>query len=244
MYRSPLATRAFLTLLLVATAVSASAQEGIYVQGSAFADIREYGSSSGGILDIDEFSRDGTGFGGSIRVGTWLHRRWPVEAGLDLTNRTTAEYRNPFILAIFPPTLAPRDLKATTSFASVTTMLGFHQGIDDGIRLGYRAGFSFLRATHRTEFPDFTIASPTSGLLGGIYSVLLPQFPIRFADSTDSDTNLTLTENIGALALGFEAAIEIGDTLAVVPELRAFAFSTSGRGVFLIRPGAGVRWNF
>ncbi len=235
---APIITRSALALIFFfGTAFSASAQEGIYVQGSAFADIREFGSSSGASRDLDDaFSLDATGVGGSIRVGTWLHRRWTIEAGLDLSTRTTNEFRDPYILALFPPRTAPLDLKASTSFASVTTMLGFHQRAGDGIRLGYRAGFSFMRATYQTDFPTFATATAT---LGREPFVILETLPIRF-----DSTRLTRTENNGALALGFEAAIEITDNLAVVPELRALAFSTAGQGTFLIRPGVGARWTF
>ena len=231
---------AILTLILIGTAASAQAQEGIYVQGSVFADIREFGSSSSTIVDLDDGSSlNATGAGGSIRVGTWLHRRWTIETGLDLSTRTTNEFRNPYILAIFPPRTAPLDLKASTSFASVTTMLGFHQRADS-VRLGYRAGFSFLRATYRTDFPDVVpLTSILTSLPSGLLTTLLPTVPSRLDSAT-----LTRTENNGALVLGFEAAIEIGDNLAVVPELRAFAFSTSGQGTFLIRPGVGARWTF
>lgn len=241
MYRCATCIRSVLTLVFFFSAViSASAQEGIYVQGSAFADIREFGSSSATIVGLDdESSLDAIGAGGSIRVGTWLHRRWTIEAGLDLTTRTTNDFRNPYILAIFPPGLAPLDLSASTSFASVTTMLGFHQRAD-AVRLGYRAGFSFMRATYRTEFPDLAVPLSTAGREPfALLSALLPTIPIRL-----DSTTLTRTENNGALALGFEAAIEIADNLSVVPELRALAFSTSGRGTFLIRPGVGARWTF
>jgi hypothetical protein len=242
MYRCATCIRSVLTLIFFFGAViSASAQEGIYVQGSAFADVREFGSSSSTIVGPDdESSLDAVGAGGSIRVGTWLHRRWTIEAGLDLTTRTTNDFRNPYILAIFPPGLAPLDLSASTSFASVTTMLGFHQRAD-WVRFGYRAGFSFMRATYRTEFPDFAV--PLSNAARepfALLSTLLPTLPTSRLDNT----TLTRTENNGALALGFEAAIELADNLEVVPELRAFAFSSSGQGTFLIRPGVGARWTF
>ena len=59
-------------------------------------------------------------------------------------------------------------------------------------------------------------------------------------------TTLTQRHNAGALILGFDAAIDVTSRLALVPEIRALAFSTpgAGGGVFLIRPGIGVRWNF
>jgi hypothetical protein len=45
--------------------------------------------------------------------------------------------------------------------------------------------------------------------------------------------------------LGFETAIAFGERVALVPEVRALAFSTNNvGGVFLIRPGVGVRWRF
>src|SRR6185503_467049 len=106
---------------------NASAQEGVYVQGTVFADVRQFGTA-GTIQSIsDDFSLDATGIGGSVRVGTWLDRRWTLEAGFDMGNRTTLEFENPYILAIFPPGTRPRDLSTSTSFTSVTTMVGFHQ---------------------------------------------------------------------------------------------------------------------
>ncbi|RPI56370.1 MAG: hypothetical protein EHM55_05290 [Acidobacteria bacterium] len=238
MNSAALITRSALALIfLFATVMSASAQEGVYVQASAFADIRQFGSSGGAAIDLDdEFSLDATGVGGSIRVGTWLHRRWTIEAGLDLSNRTTVTFGNPFILALFPPGRQPFDLQASSSFTSVTTTIGFHQRAGDDVRLGYRAGFSFVRATYRTELLDGvrTDAIFTTSLVPN-----LPLLPIRL-----EDLELTRKENHGALVLGFEAAIEIADDLDVVPELRAFAFSRSNSGVFLIRPGAGIRWSF
>jgi len=64
-----------------------------------------------------------------------------------------------------------------------------------------------------------------------------PQFGAR---------TITQEHNTGALALGFESAIDLTRRLAVVPEVRALVFSApnNGPGVFLIRPGVGVRWKF
>ncbi len=237
MPRPTLVTRwVFAVAFATGATTGTSAQEGVYLQGSVFADVRQFGSSSGALRNlIDEFSLDATGIGGSIRVGTWLHRRWTIEAGLDVSNRTTVEMGNPFILAIFPPGRLPLDLEASAKFTSVTTMLGFHQRAGDEVRLGYRAGFSFVRATYRTEIPDFV--RPPVILSGNPFGPI--DLPLLLTEGT-----LTTRQNHGALALAFEAAIEIADDLEVVPEVRALAFSRSGSDVFLIRPGAGVRWQF
>src|SRR5689334_11445178 len=158
MYRPHTLTRLGPMLLFsVCFANVASAQEGVYVQGTVFADVRQFGTA-GTIQSIsDDFSLDATGIGGSARVGTWLDRRWTLEAGFDIANRTTVEFENPYILAIFPPGSRPRDLSTSTSFTSVTTMVGFHQRANRRWRFGYRAGFSFVRATFRSQLPVFSI---------------------------------------------------------------------------------------
>ncbi len=224
-------------LLVCSTASTASAQEGVYVEGAVFADIRQFGSTSAFGIDLgNDFSLDSTGIGGSVRVGTWLDRRWTIEAGLDLSSKTTVGFRNPFILALFPPGQAPLDLEATTKFTSVTTMLGYHQRAGDDVRFGYLVGFSFLRATYGTEFPGISIPLPTF-TRDALIRLGLPGIDL-------TEREIEQTQNHGALALGVEAAIEIADDLDVVPELRAFVFSRGDSTVFLIRPGAAVRWSF
>ena len=63
------------------------------------------------------------------------------------------------------------------------------------------------------------------------------------AVSTTAGT-LRRTDNSVGGVLGLEAAFDLGDHFAVVPGVRAIVFSTGGQSVFLIRPEAGVRWNF
>jgi hypothetical protein len=223
------------------TAINASAQEGVYVQGTFFGDIRQFGTAGfRAVLPEDNLSIDATGFGGSARVGTWIDERWTLEAGYDLANRTNVEFENPYILAIFPPGVVPRDLSASTSFTSVTTTIGFHQRLNRQWRFGYRAGFSFVRATYRSEFP-FAIALPTLSGSSSAVVTLLQQSRLPF-DTTGAE--LVQKQNTGALALGVEAAFTVRENLAIVPELRALTFSTLSRGTFLIRPGVGVRWSF
>ena len=44
--------------------------------------------------------------------------------------------------------------------------------------------------------------------------------------------------------LGLEAAVDVTSRLAFIPGLRTIVFSNQGQSVFLIRPEAGVRWQF
>jgi hypothetical protein len=228
---------AFGVATLLIGSATASAQTVGYVAATAFADIRQFGStSSRAVIPGDDFSMDATGLGGSVRVGTWLHPRWTLEVGADVGSKTTVDFENPIIIQIFPPP-TPLNLKSSSRFVTVSTMVGFHPPAVGRLRLGYLAGFSFVRATYKTDFPGLAI--PAS-IVDGVFASL-PIVPPRFNRAT-----LTQKHNTGALALGFEAAIDLSTKIAVVPELRALTFSTpgAGPGVFLIRPGVGVRWKF
>src|SRR5688572_22501321 len=195
----------FVALCLLACAGSASAQSVGYVAGSAFADIRQFGSTSTRTeLPVEDVSRNATGVGGSIRAGTWLHPRWTIEVGADLSSKTSTTVRGP-VIAIFPP-VPPLEFTSSTSFASVTTMVGFHSPEGRRVRLGYLAGFSFVRVTYTTEFPSLPL-----GTIFDDDDFSLSFFEFRPASIPRASlllppTTVVTTRNSGALALGIEAA--------------------------------------
>lgn len=254
MHRRPLTVCALMgALALLLSPIRASAQDSVYVAGTGFADIRQFGGTSSGTLPIDNFSPNGTGSGGSIRVGTWVHPRWTIEAGVDVGSETTTTFRGP-VIAIFPPP-SPINFKTSNSFVGVSTMVGFHSPAGGRVRLGYLAGFSFVQTKTTNEYPSSSLASffldddffgsasaSFTSLIGG-YTGLST---VGRSSLTLPSAAFTNKRNSGALILGFEAAIDVTSKLAVVPELRALTFSTtpSGPGVFLIRPGVGARWKF
>ena len=217
---------------LLGFASTAGAQTSAYIAGVVFADVRQFGSTSGQPFLLGDFSRDATAAGGGLRVGTWVHPRWTLEIGAEGATRTTATFNGP-VIAIFPPPPA-FNLRASTSFINVSTMVGFHSPAGRQVRLGYRAGFSFMRATHTTELPDHELAFFTFGDLRG--SLTSAQ---RSSLALPSGA-LASTQNSGALTLGIEAAVDLTPKIALVPELRASTWS----GVFLIRPGVGARYSF
>ena len=229
---SPYRRVAFGFVCLLVCASTARAQTSGYIAGAAFADIRQFGSTSGQSPFLTDFSRDAIGAGGGVRVGTWVHPRWTLEVGAEAATRTTATFSGP-VIAIFPP---PRglDFRASSSFINVTTMIGFHAPAGRRVRMGYRAGFSFVRASHTTEIPlDVLPFFTFEDLFGSTTTV--PRTSLALPTGS-----LASKQNSGALTLGLEAAIDVTPKIALVPELRASTWS----GVFLIRPGAGVRWSF
>ena len=219
---------------------AAAAQAPIYVTGNLFADIKRFGSFGGASFDgSEELSLDGTSLGEGLRVGTFLSPRWSIELAIDVGGRTSTSLPNPFvgILALYP-SLRTVNLKASTKFVAIGTLVGFHPPAQGRVRLGYLGGFTFVRATYSADYPDFPIplATPTVPP-PGIVTFLPPVIVIHAQTQTD---------HTKAVILGVEAAIAVTPHMAVVPEIRALAFSTieAGPGVFLIRPGVGVRWNF
>ena len=236
--------RPSLALVLIALgAPGAAAQSKAFITGTAFADIKQFDSVAYDRRELsaaDPLSGDATGAGGGLRVGTFLHPRWSLELGVDAGSTTKQVFPNPY--ASFPrvmPALRVPDLSASTRFLSVSTVVGFHPPKIGRARLGYLAGFSFVRATHESELPEiaYAIGSIASG------STTLPSFTEIFSRPTGT-TRLKRIDNAPGALLGFEAAIDLTAKLAVVPEIRAITLSTGGRTVFLIRPGVGVRWSF
>jgi len=218
---------------------TASAQPAGYVAGSVFADMREFGSTSAVPYYGDQFSLDATGIGGGIRVGTFLHPRWSLELSAEATSRTTTDLDDAVrILSIAPGRF---DFRASARFVTVTTSVAFHAPPAGRVRLAYRAGFSFVRGTYKSDYPSYIL--PAAIFTQDATSVRFPPIlpPPIFTAST-----VTQEHNTGALTLGFESAIDLTRRLAVVPEVRALVFSApnNGPGVFLIRPGVSARWKF
>ena len=247
-HRSHIFPASVLLLCLHLSASEAAAQAAPYIGVSGFAEIKRFGSTSGVYYGVgEEFSLDGTGAGGGLRVGTFLHQRVSLELAIDAGTATSADVPDPYvILAIYAP-VPLRNMKATTRFLTVSTVLGYHPPARRRLRLGYLAGFSFVRSTYKTDYPSYILPLAIfseSGAAGStsrspISPTIYP--PPNLTIDTLTEQNLTT----GAI-LGFEAAIDVTRRLAVVPEIRALAFSTpnNGPGVFLIRPGVGLRWSF
>jgi hypothetical protein len=166
-----------------------------------------------------------------------------LELSIDVGSRTNGDLPTPYrILAIATP-VRTLQLKASTKFVAVSTVVGFHPTPHGRVRLGYLGGLSFVRGTYTSDYPSYGVPVPlfTVGSPTGVDSV-----PVVFPPPTVTVGTLTQKDNKLGVVLGFEAAIDVAKHLAAVPEIRALTFSAPGAGpsVFLIRPGVGVRWSF
>jgi hypothetical protein len=234
-------------------AFAQSAQSANYIGGTGFADVKLFGAS--GLTyypPSEEPSLNKTGAGGGLRIGTFLHSKVSLEFAVDAGTATRTTYQYPVvILAIYPP-LPSRQLRESTQFMTFTTVVGYHPAARGRIRLGYLAGLSFVRATYTSDLPGYVLRAATFD------QNQLSYIPISLDGSVRSPVSVSIPTSIynprpvtrhdltGGTLLGFEAAFDLGKRLAIVPEVRAVMFEqpSDGPGVFLIRPGVGVRWGF
>ncbi|HKY21179.1 MAG TPA: hypothetical protein VJM31_08175 [Vicinamibacterales bacterium] len=222
---------------------TAAAQTGTFLTGAGFVEIKQFESvgydpqqlALG--LDVDVASGNATGAGAGIRIGTFLDPRWSLELAVDAGSTTKKVFPHPFG---FSPRFALRvpDVSASTRFLSISTVVGFHPQKVGRLRLGYLGGFSLIRGTHESELPDFSILS------GFTFTSITDQFVEIFPRLPTTTTTIRRIDNSPGALLGLEAAIDVTNKLAAVPEIRVLAFSSGGRSLFLIRPGVGVRWSF
>jgi Outer membrane protein beta-barrel domain len=235
-------------LLLTLIAATASAQSRFYVGGTAIADIRRFDSLEldprilASLADIS--SRNGTAPGGGVRVGTFLHPRWSLELAVDAGSKTTSSFQNPVeLLPIRSSTLRLPELSTSSSFSTISTVVGFHPERMGRVRLGYLGGMALVKGTYESTFPDFSyipIELPFMRSLSSIPGLasLTQSIP------TITGGTLRRTDNSVGGVIGLEAAIDLSDQLALVPGVRAVVFSSGGQNIFLTRPEVGVRWNF
>ncbi len=225
---------------LIVSALSAAAQSPVYITGTGFADIKTFSGTEGNLYGSGSSQLGGTTAGGGLRIGTFLHPRWSLELAIDVGGKTEGSTQYPMILADIPTSLRVPDFKQRVRFLTVSSVVGYHPAPRGRLRPGYLVGFSFVRGTYQSQYPNY-YALATGALtrvnLGTVFPTIFP--PPVFTTET-----ITSTENTSAVALGFETAIDLQKHLSVVPEVRALAFSQRGAGVFLIRPGVGLRWNF
>ena len=244
--------RGFLTrfgsaLLLTLIAATASAQSRFYVGGTAIADIRRFDSLEldprilASLADIS--SRDGTAPGGGVRVGTFLHPRWSLELAVDAGGKTTSSFQNPIdILPIRSSTLRLPELSTSSSFLTVSTVVGFHPE-KIGPRPPWLPRRNGVGQRHvRIDISDVLVHSDRAPVHDEAVSSIPGLVSVTQAVSTTTGGTLRRTDNSVGGVFGLEAAIDLSDHFALVPGVRAVVFSSGGQSIFLIRPEAGVRW--
>lgn len=237
-------------LLLTVASGTASAQSRLYVGGTALADIKQFDSIQYDPAALASVfageSRNGIAAGGGLRVGTFVHPLWSLELSVDAGRKTTSRFRNPFeSLPTRSSTLRLPELSSSTSFLTVSTVVGFHPQRMGRVRLGYLGGLSFVRGTYTSTVPEF-FPMPTVDVdlifSGSLSDVDLSR--LTFPVPSFTPRTIRQIDNSAGGILGMEAAIDATSRLAIVPGIRTIVFSNRGQSVFLIRPEVGVRWTF
>jgi hypothetical protein len=103
-----------------------------------------------------------------------------------------------------------------------------------------------VRGVYKTDYPSYAYPVVLQSAAAVPVTVGIAPSPAIYPPPVPLVSTLTQTDFSGAAIVGFEAAIELTKQLAVVPEVRVLTFksNSSGQGVFLARPGVGVRWSF
>jgi len=248
--------RLSLIALAVVLIAASSAHAQVFASGAAFGDIKRFSG------DPSNSTLDGTAFGGGARVGMFVAPRWSVEVGIDIGAMTT-KTRSLSIPRLTPPISADLAVLGLTSsfpigilapvfsfqsrytnrLIATSVMLGFRPGTTGRVHPEFLGGLTFVHFAR-----TFDTSGPTplaSGLvwtgattsLSQVSYIVAPAPVVRPHDVVD---------NVPAAAVGFNLALDLARHLALVPEVRAHAFSLNGGSpsAFVLRPGLAVRWIF
>jgi hypothetical protein len=226
-------------LALCVSVPPARAQTRIYLTGDLFAEITRLSRTiapdpvgSG----VDVAPRDGVTAGGGGRIGAFFTPAWSLELGMDfgktISDERTLGVRPPIGLLIPSPRLQYQS-RTSHRFSASSVLLGYHPPVRGRIHAGFRGGVSFMHTERMFTFTNISmsfISGPS--FPGGI--VTAPTVSLVTEEYTTVVNGLSAT-------LAAEAAIEVWDHFAVVPELRVHA---GGLGGILIRPGVAARWRW
>jgi hypothetical protein len=225
-------------LALCVSVQPARAQTRIYLTGDLFAEITRLSRTRAPDLvgsGADVAPRDGVTAGGGGRIGAFFTPAWSLELGMDfgktISDERTLGVRPPIGLLIPSPGLQYQS-RTSHRFSASSVLLGYHPPARGRIHAGFRGGVSFMH-TERM----FTLASVGTSV---IFGPTLPGIPAVARISLVTDEYTTVTNGLTA-TLAVEAAIDVSDHFAVVPEMRAHA---GGLGGILVRPGIAARWRW
>jgi hypothetical protein len=223
---------ALTTAMLLLLASSASAQTRGFVSGDLFADLKRFSTAD------TTNSLNGNAIGAGFEGGIFLAPEWSLSVVLDLGRTTTGSRPIPIgVLASVDASSIPIRFQSQTTNRIIATsvLVGYHVAIRQRMHLGALAGVSFLHVTRAfNALPPVPLASSAASSPAFAVGPALIVRPYMVVD------------NVPAATVGGELAIDLARHFALVPELRAHAFSLSGGGPsgFAIRPGLAARWIF
>lgn len=209
----------------------------------AFAQSPYVGAAVG--MDVSRFDRvEATGFndvtaGGevvnfSLRLGTEIRENWGVEVGFTYPSEIERENRPgfpiPLLAAISAPVgitsgIAIPTIEATTTLerrnTTLDTVVWFAQPVGSRVELVYLGGVAFNRIVEDISF----------------------QFTRRLVGVIVPNSTRTISYDVGPV-VGMEARIGLTDHVRLVPGVRLQSIGGSGNDGWLLRPSAGLAWQF
>src|SRR2546426_7907581 len=232
--------RLFIVLAAVFMAAG-SAQAQVFVSGAAFGDVKRFSG------DPSNSTLNGTAFGGGARVGMLVTPRWSIEVGVDVGASTTKTMSrsigrltqpisadlaalgltSSFPIGIILPPVFSFQSHTTNRLIATSVMLGFRPATTGRIHPEFLGGLTFVHFTLTfdtsgpTPLASGVVWSGSTTSLSQVSYIISPAPVVRPQKAVD---------NVPAAAVGFNLALDLTRHLALVPEVRAHAFSLNGGG--------------
>jgi len=196
------------TVIVLGTVSIAHAQsptQGVFVSGTAFAAINlDTGARPvqpvSGLGSIDS---GGTTAGGGGGIGTYLTPRWSVRFEFAFAGETDAS--STLTSAAFTETL-----RVQSQIGHANVLVGYHPAPRGRVEMGYLGGVAFVHQRQHF-FENITQQLP------------LP--PGSFVPPFGLQTEAIVTNYRQAAVVGLDVAVSLSKRCAIVPGMRALAFS-------------------
>jgi hypothetical protein len=228
-------TRTICVIAFLFSAVSGFAQSA-YVSAAVGMDVSRFSrTESGGFSGLQP---GGEAMALSLRLGTRIRRNWGVELGFTRPSEVDKESTFGFPIALprlvlgldaLPASMAPLPLFETTTRlerrdTTLDTVAWVAQPIGDRVDLVYLGGVAFNRTVEEVRFEVPRRLLPVITIPGSVRTTTYGLAPL----------------------VGLDARIALTDHVRLVPGLRlqGIGGGTSGTSGWLIRPSAGLMWEF
>jgi hypothetical protein len=248
--------RLSLIALAVVLIAASSAHAQVFASGAAFGDIKRFSG------DPSNSTLDGTAFGGGARVGMFVAPRWSVEVGIDIGAKTTKTrslsiprltppisadlaalgLTSSFPIGILPPVFSFQS-RYTNRLVATSVMLGFRPATTGRVHPEFLGGLTFVHFARTVDTSGPTPLDSRVVWTGATTSLSPVSYIVAPAPVVRPQK---VVDNVPAAAVGFNLALDLTRHLALVPEVRAHAFSlnSGGPSAFVLRPGLALRWIF
>ena len=217
----------FLILSLIAAPAFAQAP---YVGAAVGMDVSRFNSvEAAGFNDVTA-GGETTAF--SLRLGTAVGQQWGVELGFTRPSKLERQSNRGFPIPLLANASAPVGIgvaipvfEATTSVerrnTTLETVAWVAQPVGSRVDLVYLGGIAFNRIVEDISF----------------------QFTRRIVGIVVPNSTRTITYDVGPVA-GIEARIALTDHVRLVPGVRLQSLGGNAAQGWLLRPSAGLAWQF